>query len=93
MCVCGFYAKEDQEQMLEVPNEPPQSAPLLSIIPNPNPHLYPLDINLECAFPKCALQCKSSTVRFFCVILGFELRAYTLSHSTSPFFVKGFFLR
>jgi hypothetical protein len=26
-----------------------------------------------------------------CVVLGFELRAYTLSHSTSPTFVKGFF--
>jgi hypothetical protein len=26
-----------------------------------------------------------------CVVLGFELRAYTLSHSTSPFFVMGFF--
>jgi hypothetical protein len=25
------------------------------------------------------------------VILGFELRAYTLSHSTSPIFVMGFF--
>jgi hypothetical protein len=25
------------------------------------------------------------------VVLGFELRAYTLSHSTSPFFVMGFF--
>jgi hypothetical protein len=25
-----------------------------------------------------------------CVVLGFELRPYTLSHSTSPFFVKGF---
>jgi hypothetical protein len=25
------------------------------------------------------------------VALGFELRAYTLSHSTSPFFVMGFF--
>jgi hypothetical protein len=24
-------------------------------------------------------------------ILGFELRAYTLNHSTSPFFVIGFF--
>jgi hypothetical protein len=23
--------------------------------------------------------------------MGFELRAYTLSHSTSPIFVKGFF--
>jgi hypothetical protein len=27
---------------------------------------------------------------FFFVVLEFELRAYTLSHSTSPFFVKGF---
>jgi hypothetical protein len=27
---------------------------------------------------------------FFCR-LGFELRAYTLSHSTSPFFGDGFF--
>jgi hypothetical protein len=26
----------------------------------------------------------------FFVVLGFELRAYILSHSTSPFFVKGF---
>jgi hypothetical protein len=29
---------------------------------------------------------------FFVAVLGFELRAYTLSHSTSPFFVMGFFL-
>jgi hypothetical protein len=28
---------------------------------------------------------------FFFAILGFELRAYTLSHSTSPFLVMGFF--
>jgi hypothetical protein len=28
---------------------------------------------------------------FVFAILGFELRAYTLSHSTSPFFVKGIF--
>jgi hypothetical protein len=28
---------------------------------------------------------------FFLMILGFELRAYTLSHSTSPFLVMGFF--
>jgi hypothetical protein len=27
----------------------------------------------------------------FFEILGFELRAYTLSHSTSPFLVKGIF--
>jgi hypothetical protein len=26
----------------------------------------------------------------FFVVLGFELRAYTLSHSTSPFFVMSF---
>jgi hypothetical protein len=28
---------------------------------------------------------------FFFLLLGFELRAYTLSHSTSPIFVMGFF--
>jgi hypothetical protein len=29
---------------------------------------------------------------FLCVlVLGLELRAFTLSHSTNPFFVKGFF--
>jgi hypothetical protein len=28
---------------------------------------------------------------FFLVVLGLELRAYTLSHSTSPFFLKGIF--
>jgi hypothetical protein len=27
---------------------------------------------------------------FFLVVLGLELRAFTLSHSTSPIFVKGF---
>jgi hypothetical protein len=27
---------------------------------------------------------------FFFSILGFELRAHTLNHSTSPIFVKGF---
>jgi hypothetical protein len=26
-----------------------------------------------------------------CMVLGFELRVYTLSHSTSLFFVMGFF--
>jgi hypothetical protein len=30
---------------------------------------------------------------FFFLVLGLELRAYTLSHSTSPFFVMGFFSR
>jgi hypothetical protein len=28
---------------------------------------------------------------FFFAVLGLELRAYTLSHSTSPIFVMGFF--
>jgi hypothetical protein len=28
---------------------------------------------------------------FIFAVLGFELRAYTLSHSTSPIFVIGFF--
>jgi hypothetical protein len=32
-------------------------------------------------------------VYLFIVVLGFELRAYTLSHSTSPFFCDRFFLR
>jgi hypothetical protein len=27
----------------------------------------------------------------FFAVLGFELRAYTLSHSTSSFFIMGFF--
>jgi hypothetical protein len=31
------------------------------------------------------------TFLFFFVVLGLELRAYTLSHSTSPFFVMGVF--
>jgi hypothetical protein len=30
-------------------------------------------------------------IYFFFVVLGLELWAYTLSHSTSPIFVKGFF--
>jgi hypothetical protein len=30
-------------------------------------------------------------VCLFVTVLGLELRAYTLSHSTSPFLVKGFF--
>jgi hypothetical protein len=29
-------------------------------------------------------------VFFFFFVLGLELRAFTLSHSTSPIFVKGF---
>jgi hypothetical protein len=33
----------------------------------------------------------SSSFFFFLAVLGLELRAYTLSHSTSPFLVMGFF--
>jgi hypothetical protein len=29
-------------------------------------------------------------ILFFFLVLGLELRAFTLSHSTSPIFVKGF---
>jgi hypothetical protein len=32
-----------------------------------------------------------STSFFFFVVLGLELRAFTLNHSTSPTFCKGFF--
>jgi hypothetical protein len=32
-------------------------------------------------------------VCLFFAVLGFELRTYTLSHSTSPFFVMEFFSR
>jgi hypothetical protein len=38
-------------------------------------------------FPKC----KKPFCLFVLVVLGFELRACTLSHSISPFFVLGFF--
>jgi hypothetical protein len=31
------------------------------------------------------------TFPIFFAVLGFELRTYTLSHSTNPFFVMGFF--
>jgi hypothetical protein len=30
-------------------------------------------------------------IYLFIAVLELELRAYTLNHSTSPFFVKGFF--
>jgi hypothetical protein len=36
-------------------------------------------------------QIESQVELFFFVVLGFEFRAYTLSYSTSPFFVMGFF--
>jgi hypothetical protein len=39
---------------------------------------------------KNKLICTEQTCSFLAV-LGFELKAYTLSHSTSPFFVKDFF--
>jgi hypothetical protein len=38
------------------------------------------------------LQVMNNVVKtFFFAVLGLELRAFTLSHSTSPFFVKVFF--
>jgi hypothetical protein len=33
---------------------------------------------------------KTGLFFFFLAVLGLELRAFTLSHSTSPIFVKGF---
>jgi hypothetical protein len=35
--------------------------------------------------------CFRQEVVFLCVVLGFELRAYTFSHSTIPIFVIFFF--
>jgi hypothetical protein len=35
----------------------------------------------------------SLTLFFSFAVLGFELRAFTLSHSTSPIFVMGFFFK
>jgi hypothetical protein len=35
--------------------------------------------------------CASVSAPSLFVVLGLELRAFTLSHSTSPIFVKGFF--
>jgi hypothetical protein len=43
------------------------------------------------------MKCGSCLIRvyvfvcLFFVVLGFELRAYTLNHSTTPFFIMGFF--
>jgi hypothetical protein len=37
------------------------------------------------------LQIQFFSLLFVFVVLGFELKAYTLSHSTSPFFVMSFF--
>jgi hypothetical protein len=36
------------------------------------------------------LQSSASSSFFFFVVLGLELKAFTLSHSASPIFVKGF---
>jgi hypothetical protein len=43
----------------------------------------------------CVNQADNIRFRFFCFfsVLGLELRAFTLSHSTSPIFVIGFFER
>jgi ABC-type uncharacterized transport system permease subunit len=37
----------------------------------------------------CVLVILSPVYLFYFTVLGFELRAYTLSHSASPIFVKG----
>jgi hypothetical protein len=39
---------------------------------------------------KLTLPGKSPHLFFLCAVLGLYLRAFTLSHSTSPIFVKGF---
>jgi hypothetical protein len=36
-------------------------------------------------------QCPAALVIIIILVLGLELRAFVLSHSTSPIFVKGFF--
>jgi hypothetical protein len=50
------------------------------------PDLCPLSsLDYRCETPV------PGTLAFFFAVLRLELRAYTLSHSTSPIFVKGFF--
>jgi hypothetical protein len=46
----------------------------------------------DCETPRYSLMVPIPSDSFF-PVLGFELRAYTLSHSTSPFFVMGFFFQ
>jgi hypothetical protein len=46
-------------------------------------------MNLD-TFPESSSHMPRDSLLFF-KVLGFELRAFTLSHSTSPIFVKGFF--
>jgi hypothetical protein len=45
------------------------------------PNLYGVRSDFQVIYPLCA----SVFSFFFFVALGFELRAFTLSHSTSPF--------
>jgi hypothetical protein len=47
--------------------------------------------NLTSEITKSFLQTFLSFFLSFFALLAFELRAYTLSHSTSPFFLMGFF--
>jgi hypothetical protein len=42
------------------------------------------------AFAWLTSDCNPPTYAFFFSVLRFEIITYTLSHSTSPFFVKGF---
>jgi hypothetical protein len=39
----------------------------------------------------CVLDLPLLSLFFPFAVLGFEFRTYTLTHSTSPFFVMGFF--
>jgi hypothetical protein len=47
----------------------------------------PYPPNIPCFFQ---IFCSGFFFVCVCVVLGFELRTYTLSHSTSPFFGDGF---
>jgi hypothetical protein len=46
---------------------------------------------LKTAWQLLRKQNKSCYYYYYFVVLGFELKAFTLSHSISPFFCEGFF--
>jgi hypothetical protein len=58
-------------------------------VPRSNPSTHPPEKKYIISFKSVFLQARV----FFsvCVVLGLELRAFTLSHSTSPLFVMAFF--
>jgi Na+/proline symporter len=55
------------------------------------PHVQQLRANMKKKKKFYLFICLFVYLFIFLAVLGFELRAYTLSHSTSPFFVMGFF--